>query len=278
MNYRHTYHAGNFADVFKHALLALVLDHLRGKETPFRVIDSHAGIGRYDLGAEAPNKTGEWRDGIGRLTAGKPPAGLEGYLAAVRAANGGGPAIRWYPGSPRVARWFLRPRDRLALVELHPEDAGTLRQEFAGDPQVTIHEMDAYAALKALLPPIERRGLVLIDPPYEARDEFARVSRGLAQALRRWPTGIYAIWYPIKGRAPVDAFLRDVAALAPGPALAAELLIRPDNDPERLNGCGMVVLNPPWRLDAALEALLPALRGRLAHEKGGYRLAWLRGE
>lgn len=274
MNYRHAYHAGNFADVFKHAVLALILDHLRRKETPFCVIDTHAGIGRYDLAGEAAQRTGEWRDGIGRLLAEEPPPGLEGYLAAVRAANQGR-ELRWYPGSPRLARWFLRPQDRLALVELHPEDAAALKREFDGDSRVGVHQMDAYTALKALLPPKERRGLVLIDPPFEVTDEFERIVRGLRQALKRWPTGIYAIWYPIKTRPPVDAFHAALAGLGAGPAVAAELLVHPERA-DRLNGCGIVVLHPPWMLDERLRQVLPDLARRLGKSQGEWRLSEIR--
>lgn len=270
MNYRHAYHAGNFADVFKHAVLALILDHLRRKDTPFCVIDTHAGIGRYDLAGAAAQRTGEWRDGIGRLLAEEPPPGLEGYLAAVRAANRGR-ELRWYPGSPRVARWFLRPQDRLALVELHPEDAAELKREFDRDPQVGVHQMDAYTALKALLPPKERRGLVLIDPPFEVTDEFARIVRGLRQALKRWPTGIYAIWYPIKTRPPVAAFHAALAGLGAGPAVAAELLVHPERA-DRLNGCGILVLHPPWTLDERLRQVLPDIAKRLGKSLGEWRL------
>lgn len=270
MNYRHAYHAGNFADVFKHAVLALILDHLRRKDTPFCVIDTHAGIGRYDLAGAAAQRTGEWRDGIGRLLAEEPPPGLEGYLAAVRAANRGR-ELRWYPGSPRVARWFLRPQDRLVLVELHPEDAAELKREFDRDPQVGVHQMDAYTALKALLPPKERRGLVLIDPPFEVTDEFARIVRGLRQALKRWPTGIYAIWYPIKTRPPVAAFHAALAGLGAGPAVAAELLVHPERA-DRLNGCGILVLHPPWTLDERLRQVLPDIAKRLGKSLGEWRL------
>jgi 23S rRNA (adenine2030-N6)-methyltransferase len=201
MNYRHAYHAGNFADVHKHAILALLLAHLRRKETPFHVLDTHAGIGRYDLfGAEA-GKTGEYEDGIRKLMT--PPLDhplLAPYLDRVRAENSGD-VVHFYPGSPCLIRGSLRQGDRMTLVERHPEDAEILRGLFRRDSQVTLREEDAYQAMKACLPPTERRGLVLIDPPYEVKDEFQRLIKGLGEALKRWPTGIYAIWYPIKSPA-----------------------------------------------------------------------------
>ncbi|WP_142848849.1 23S rRNA (adenine(2030)-N(6))-methyltransferase RlmJ [Telmatospirillum sp. J64-1] len=273
MNYRHIYHAGNFADVFKHGVLALILEHLKRKDTPFRVYDTHAGIGRYDLSAVQANKTGEYRDGILRLMEGEPIPELAPYLAAVAAENPQG-GIGIYPGSPRVARHLLRPQDKLVLVELHPEDCGTLKRLFGRDAQTAVHHMDAYTALKALLPPPERRGLVLIDPPFEVRDEFDRILKGVAEALRRWKTGIYAIWYPIKGREPVDRFLDRLGALA-DKAFTAEMLIHGNDDPTRLNGCGIAVLNPPWQLDEVLQGVLPQILDRLDAPEGRWRLDWI---
>lgn len=278
MNYRHAYHAGNFADVHKHATLALVLEHLKRKEAPFLYADTHAGIGAYDLASVQAEKTGEWKDGIGRvLEAGAPPDELAPYLAAVRALNPDG-GLRFYPGSPAVAAALARPEDRLALCELHPEDAETLRRRFAADRRVGVHHRDGYEGLKALLPPPERRGLVLIDPPFEVRDEFDRMRKGLAQALKRWSNGLYALWYPIKNRAPIDRFHADIAMLGVSKALVAELMIRKGDDPTKLNGCGLVVINPPWKLDESLAALLPWLAKVLAPGEGGHRVEWLVGE
>ncbi len=274
MNYRHAFHAGNFADVVKHALLTLVLAHLKKKDAPFCVLDIHAGIGRYDLAGPEATKTGEYHEGIGRLLeAGPPPPLLADYLAAIAAINPGWPDLRFYPGSPRIARFLLRPQDRLALVELHPEDARTLKREFAGDRQVGVHLQDAYTALKALLPPKERRGLVLIDPPFEAKDEFHRIVKGAEEACRRWPTGIYGIWYPIKAQDPVERFLSEVANLG-HPCLVAHLFRFPAETAERLNGSGLAILNPPWKLDEALAELLPGLAERLG-ATGGTEVRWL---
>jgi 23S rRNA (adenine2030-N6)-methyltransferase len=266
MNYRHAYHAGNFADVAKHAAVALILDHLKSKDKPFVVVDTHAGPGRYDLLSEPAEKTGEWRNGIGRLwgRAGLPPE-LAPYLAAIRRVNRAGVGnLRWYPGSPRLVRILMRPEDRLVAVELHPVDAQALQREFAGDSQVQIKRMDGYQALKAFLPPPERRGLVLVDPPFEVTDEFARLVKGLAEAHRRWAQGIFALWYPIKDEAPVKAFHDAVVGLGVRRVVAAEFLVRPATDPDRLNGCGLLLINPPWTLADDLRRLLTRLADLLS--------------
>lgn len=275
MNYRHAYHAGNFADVHKHATLALILEHLKRKEGAFAYLDSHAGIGAYDLASVQAEKTGEWQAGIAKVMAApEPPQELAPFLAVVRALNKDG-GLRHYPGSPMIAAHLARPHDRLALCELHPEDAGQLRRYFDGDGRVGVHHRDGYDGLKALLPPPERRGLVLIDPPFEVKDEFERMRKGLVQAMKRWPTGLYALWYPIKASAPIDRFHADLAMLGLPKTLAADLWIRGGDDPERLNGCGLVVINPPWKLDEALGHLLPWLATTLGEADGRARLHWL---
>lgn len=268
MNYRHAFHAGGFTDVMKHATLALILEHLKTKDAPFRVVDTHAGIGRYDLWSEPAQRTGEYRGGILKAMR-DPPAELEPYLGVVRAMNGGGPHVRWYPGSPGLAQALARPQDRISLLELHPEDARALADAFADDPRISVRQADGYIGLKALLPPAERRGLVLIDPPFEATDEFARLVRGLGHAHRRWASGIYMIWYPVKHRGPVKAFHDDLAASGIRRILVAELLLRPDTDPDRLNGSGLVIVNPPWQLDGALSRFLPELLQRFGASKDG---------
>jgi len=264
VNYRHAFHAGNFADVFKHALLTLLLKSLHAKDTPFRYLETHAGGGRYDLESEAARKTGEWRDGIARLWA-RPDEfpELADYLAAVRAANPGG-KLRFYPGSPRIARSLLRPQDRMVLFELVPEEHERLGHEFARDAQVRIQAQDGYASLKAVLPPPERRGLVLIDPPYEATTEFTEAFKALKAAHPRWATGTYALWYPIKERAPVTRLHARFAASGMRKVLCAEFLVYPEDTAFRLNGCGMVIVNPPWKLDDTLRGLLPRLLAALA--------------
>lgn len=272
MNYRHAYHAGNFADVMKHAVLALVISGLKRKDTPFFALDTHAGIGAYDLEAPQADKTGEYLNGIARvLDAPAPPAELEPYLSVVRSWNAGG-ALRRYPGSPELVRGLMRPQDRLALVELHPEDVETLRARFHGDRRVGVHHLDGYTAAKGLLPPDERRGLVLIDPPFEVRNEFDRLLAALRRARKLWPTGIYLVWYPIKGREPVDLFLQAIADQGGPEALAVELLLRPPADPFKLNGSGLLVINPPWLLRENLERVLPWLTGLMAPDTGAWHI------
>lgn len=275
MNYRHVFHAGNFSDVFKHALLSVLLQHLKAKDKPFFVLDSHAGLGLYDLSDERALRTGEWRDGIARVLARSgAPAALAPYLDAVRGLNVEG-GLRWYPGSPRLIRAFLRAQDRLAAVEMHPEDARLLADEFAGDPAVKIHAMDGYNALKSLLPPPERRGLVLVDPPFEAADEFARLARGLKEAHRRWATGIYMLWYPIKNRDAVAAFHAEIAALALPRTMAVELRLEAEI-PNRLVGCGVILVNPPWTFELEATEILDFLVKALGRSAGASRrIEWL---
>ena len=264
MNYRHIYHAGNFADVFKHIVLCRILAHLTAKDAPLFLLDTHAGIGRYDLEAEEARKTGEAAGGVLRLLAApEPPPLAAEYLAAIDEANPGpGPLaarLRFYPGSPRFLRAGMRGTDRLVACELHPDDVKTLAQEFARDRLARVEPMDGYLALKAMLPPPERRGLVVVDPPFERRDEFDMLAKGMVAAYRRFATGVYALWYPVKGRRPVDAFHADLAASGTRKILVAELMIRGGDDPERFNGCGLVLVNPPWKLDEELRVLLPYL-------------------
>jgi 23S rRNA (adenine2030-N6)-methyltransferase len=276
MNYRHLFHAGNFADVFKHVILTLLLKALRSKDKPFFYLDTHAGAGRYDLGSEAARKTGEFVQGIARLVAREPlPEALREYVTAVRALNRDD-ELRFYPGSPRVVRHFLRPQDRMVLCEQHPEECDHLKAEFAGDKQVAVHLQDGYLGLKAFLPPPERRGLVLIDPPYESADEFRRAADALIASWPRWRGGTYALWYPIKLPAPVAALHRAMRDSGINKILLAELAVYPENSPFRLNGCGMLVINPPWRLDEGLKILLPQLAGLLRQESDArIRLEWL---
>jgi 23S rRNA (adenine2030-N6)-methyltransferase len=209
LNYRHAYHAGNFADVVKHVVLTRLLEYLKQKDKAFRVIDTHAGIGRYDLSSVEAQKTGEWQGGIGQLIdasfAAPVAALLAPYLETVRSLNPEG-GIQKYPGSPLIARHLMRKQDRLTAIELHPKDAARLRTFFAGDFQARIIELDGWLALGAHLPPKEKRGLVLIDPPFEETGEFERLVDGLIRAHKRWPGGIYALWYPIKDRKAIIAF------------------------------------------------------------------------
>ena len=252
----------------KHALLARVLVHLTRKETAFRAVDTHAGLGFYDLDADEAARTGEWHDGVGRLDAPLGPeaealfAPYRAALAAVRARHG----ERIYPGSPALIREFLRRQDRGVFNELHPADGDVLRERYNADPLTKVLALDGWTALHALVPPRERRGLVLVDPPYEARGEHDRLARELGAAAAKWPTGIYLGWYPVKDPAPVEAMARDLHAALDRPALRLELLVdRPDG--ARLAGCGLLVVNPPWTLEAEARLLLPALAERLG--RGG---------
>jgi 23S rRNA (adenine2030-N6)-methyltransferase len=281
MNYRHGYHAGNFADVMKHATLALILGHLKSKDKPFCVLDTHAGAGHYDLLADAASRTGEWRHGIGRLWAqASLPSDLGCYLAAIRRLNRAGVgSLRWYPGSPRLVRILMRPGDRLIATELHPVEAQALQRAFAGDAQVVVKRMDGYQALKAFLPPPERRGLVLIDPPFEETNEFERLVRGFTEARRRWAQGIFALWYPIKDSAPVRIFHEAMIATGARRILIAELMLRPAVDPARLNGAGLLLINPPWTLADDLQRLIPRLADLIGEDgHGSARIEQLVGE
>ena len=271
MNYRHIYHAGNFADVFKHAVLARIIAYLKRKDAAFRVIDTHAGIGLYDLGSEEAQKTGEWRSGIGGLfdaaLTGAPAEWLHDYLSVVRALNPEDD-LRLYPGSPLLTRHLLRRQDRLTAVELHPEDAQNLKELFAGDHQVRVIELDGWLALGAQLPPKEKRGLVLVDPPFEEGGEFARMVDGLKKAHRRWPGGIYAFWYPIKDRAAVERFGQSLREAGIPKILDVTLSIRSPSVEPRLDGCGMAVVNPPYVLHEELSEILPVLARLLGEDKG----------
>ncbi|HAO31842.1 MAG TPA: 23S rRNA (adenine(2030)-N(6))-methyltransferase RlmJ [Candidatus Competibacter sp.] len=276
LGYRHGFHAGNFADVFKHAVLVALIQALRDKDKPFRVFDTHAGAGRYDLTSAPAQKNREFDDGVGQLW-GQTGLGLEldGYLERVRALNPTGP-LRWYPGSPRIIRDLLRPGDKLVLTELHPGEFPQLAAEFEGDRQVAVRHGDGYALLESLLPPPERRGLVLLDPAYERKDEFERVAGAVSLIHRRWANGIIAIWYPILDRAPSLRFQRALQASAIPAILCAELELYADGGPPGLRGCGMILINPPWKLDRALKRWLPELSRRLRlGVEARTRLEWL---
>ena len=248
MNYRHAFHAGNFADVVKHALLLDLLRAMQRKDKPFLVLDTHAGIGRYDLTSGPAEKTGEWRDGIGKLLAARPEP-LGDYLTLVD-------RLGLYPGSPAITAGVLRPGDRLIACELHPEDAATLKRNFHGCPGVAVHERDGYEALRAFLPPPERRGLILIDPPFERTDEFSVLEKHLRGAFGKFRIGVFAVWYPIKHRTPVREFFEHLKSSNLRDVIAVEFLRRPATDPTRLNGCGLLVVNPPYGFVSAAEVML----------------------
>lgn len=262
MNYRHGFHAGNFADVLKHLVLVELLRLLTAKDKKLFVLDTHAGAGGYDLGGSLAQRTGEAETGVTRLAAAPRqgmPAPVARYLAAVAAYDHkfgtSGGELRHYPGSPRLVRAALRPGDRLIACELHPEDSLKLKREFAGDRAVEVRQADGYHAMKASLPPPERRGLILIDPPFEATDEFERLARALRHGLRRFATGCYAVWYPIKDEEAVAAFLASLSGLK---LLTLELRL-PDVPPGKLGACGLTIVNPPWKFEEAMRETLPWL-------------------
>lgn len=282
MNYRHAYHAGNFADVFKHAVLARLIDYLKRKDQAFRVIDTHAGTGLYDLSSQEAAKTGEWIDGAGRLVAASLPepaqALLEPYLSIVRSHFADG-ALVSYPGSPAIARMLIRRQDRISLCELHPVDHEALAARFAGDFQVRVMHLDGWLVPGAHLPPKEKRGLVLIDPPFEQAGEFERLAEALAKGVKRWPGGMFALWYPIKDEAAVGRFVSGLKESGIGKLLRTELWVRGPGAGAGFRGSGLIIRNPPFTLAGELESILPALVELLAQGEGaGWRAEMLAGE
>jgi 23S rRNA (adenine2030-N6)-methyltransferase len=280
VNYRHAYHAGNFADVLKHVVLVGLIEALKQKQKPFRFLDTHAGSARYSLTSVEAEKTREFASGITPLLAlSHLPSLLHIYLNVVRSFNVGlGSTLHTYPGSPLIAAALLRDSDRISACELQPDEARRLKAEFAGDSRVECHQRNGYEALRALLPPKEKRGLVLIDPPYEAQlDEYDAILAGLLDAHQRWPTGTYAIWYPIKLRQDAEVFYRRLAGLPHPNILVAELCLHQPNTALRLNGCGMAILNPPYRFDHTLADILPTLTKALEQSRYGTDdLRWLK--
>jgi 23S rRNA (adenine2030-N6)-methyltransferase len=275
MNYRHAFHAGNHADVFKHATLLRLAALLARKETPFVYLDSHSGVGRYDLAGDQASRTDEWREGIGRLwTLESMPAAFVGYREAVATLNPDG-GLRYYPGSPELMRQALRPQDRLLLNELHPEDGRLLKENMASDRRVAVHQKDGWLLPRALLPVPERRALLLIDPPFEKADELERCVKAVVEAISRMRQTVIALWYPIKDRRQLRRFHAGLQASGAPKLLNAELLIRAADDPTRLNGSGLAIVNPPWGLEEELRELLPWLAEHLAQGEGSWRLDWL---
>lgn len=268
--------------MFKHAVFCRVLHYLRGKPGGFRVIDTHAGAGLYDLASNEASRGGEWHDGIERVMAASLPdaaaALLAPYLDAIGALNEPGRLVV-YPGSPAIARTLLRPQDRLIACELESKAIAALRRNMQGDNRIKILASDGWTALSATVPPPERRGVVLVDPPFEQDADFHRLSYGLAAAHRKWATGTYLLWYPIKGRTEPEALAKRLRRLGIGKILRTELNVAPPSDPTRLTGSGLIVVNPPWTLADELHVLLPALTGALGRAgRGTFALDWLSGE
>src|SRR5262245_9264464 len=353
MNYRHAFHAGNFADVVKHATLARILSHLLSKPAAFRVIDTHAGAGLYDLRGEDASRSGEWHAGIERLVTGPIAPGvhalLKPYLDVVAALNATFPfvpaeagtqgqipnqseqpldfppslklrpakaaesidarrakmgrsrgnermesalpaaetesaspqtqyALTTYPGSPALTRAFLRAQDRLVACELEPKAFAALAHNLARDRRIKTIAIDGWVALNAYVPPPERRGVVIIDPPYEDGADFARLVQSLELAHRKWASGIYLLWYPIKGRQEPDALARSLKRSGIARILRAELAVAATSVQGPLGGCGLIIVNPPWTLADELSVLLPALAKALSSRNSNHRLDWIAGE
>lgn len=278
LSYRHAFHAGNHADVLKHAVQALILESLKKKEKPFIVLDTHAGGGLYDLRGEWAQKKAEFADGIGRLWDEQARwSSIDPYLAIVRAMNDDG-TLTYYPGSPELSRRLTRAQDKVVLMELHNNEVESLRGNMQGDERVTVHHRDGFEGLVALLPPTPRRGLVLVDPPYELKEDYFRVVETLKKAQKRWATGIYAIWYPILGREADRSrdMLSAIAKAGLGDVLVAELEVAGQTPDWGMNGSGMVIVSPPWLLDEQIEAFLKPLCAKLAQGPGAqYRVEWL---
>ncbi len=274
MNYRHGYHAGNFCDVFKHLILMLLIEHFKQKDKGFTMLDAHAGDGTYSLRGEQAAKTREAESGILRALAFPHPSPqFSAYLNLVRRlglpdAEG---RLTSYPGSPRLARALLRSQDKLLLSDIQPDALSSLRRLFKEDRQTSIQNMDAEQTLKSRLPPESRRGLILLDPPFEAADEFRRLLTGIKEAWKRFPSGTYAIWYPLKSPEPVRHFHRQLVASGIKPVLTAEIRVAPLSQMQ-LNGCGMSIINPPWKLNQELGVLLPELLAALGVENTGETL------
>jgi 23S rRNA (adenine2030-N6)-methyltransferase len=276
LSYRHLFHAGNFADVFKHALLARLLMAVASKEKPFCFLDTHAGLGRYDLTHAWARKAREYENGIARIwKASDAPPPLEPYLEAVRALNPDG-VLKVYPGSPLIARRFMRPADRMVLVELNKSDHAELASVFAREKHVAVRLMDGYDALRAYLPPPERRGLVLIDSSFDRAHEFHRVVVALKEAHARWSTGLYAVWYPIMEDRAMRDFHAQVARSGIRKVLRLELIVRARDENTFIPGCGMLVVNPPWHFEDEAKSIVPWLAKKLAiDDAGSARVDWL---
>jgi 23S rRNA (adenine2030-N6)-methyltransferase len=280
MNYRHAFHAGGFSDVMKHIILVRLVEYLKLKPAAFRVIDTHAGLGRYSLTGDEAKRNPEWMEGIAKLLkadlAEKPMALIQPYFDVIDSENQNGTLAR-YPGSPLIARRLFRPQDRLSALELHPKDARELGRLFKDDIQARITALDGWLALNAYVPPKEKRGLVLVDPPFEDKGEFERLVEGLAKAHRKWATGIYALWYPLKEPREINAFVAELKATGIPKMLRAELLIEAPMA-GKLYGSGMIVVNPPFTLESELNVILPVLAKVLASGHGSHRVEWVRAE
>lgn len=270
LSYRHSFHAGNHADVLKHTVQSLIIEALKEKEKPFLYLDTHAGAGRYLLSGEHAEKTGEYLEGIARLWQQDDlPTELEPYMMAVRHFNRSG-QLRYYPGSPLIARQLLREQDRLHLSELHPSDFPLLRAEFQKDERARVVRENGYQQLKSQLPPASRRGLILIDPPYELKSDYQDVVKGIQEGYKRFATGTYALWYPVVLRQNIKRLVHALEESGIRRILQIELAVRPDSDQRGMTASGMIVINPPWKLEGQMRSVLPWLHQVLVPEGTGH--------
>ncbi len=276
LSYRHSFHAGNHADVLKHTVLSLILAAMKEKDKPFLYLDTHAGAGRYLLNSDRAERTGEYHDGIARIWQREDcPALLEPYLTVISHYNRSG-TLRYYPGSPLIARQLLREHDRLHLTELHSGDYPLLRSEFQKDPRAEVLRADGYQQLKSQLPPPSRRGVILIDPPYEMKTDYQDVVAGIQEGYKRFATGVYALWYPVVLRQQVKRILAGLEKTGIRRILQIELAMRPDSDQRGMTASGMIVINPPWMLEQQMNELLPWLHQALVPEGIGHTLVrWI---
>lgn len=275
LSYRHSFHAGNHADVLKHTVQSLILQSLKAKDKAFAYIDTHAGAGCYDLQSKEMDKTGEFLEGINLLWKDSVPAGMQAYLDVLKTLNADG-ELRHYPGSPLLAKELCRAQDRLLLSELHPADFVLLQELFNRDRRTQANKADGFAQLKGALPPLERRGVVLIDPPYELDHEYADVVKAVVDGIKRWATGTFAIWYPVVHSNDVDFLQRKLSSAGLPGTLQIELNVLQANNRYGMTGSGMIVVNPPWKLEQQMSELLPWLVDKLGQSpEANFKLRWL---
>ncbi|PQQ41299.1 23S rRNA (adenine(2030)-N(6))-methyltransferase RlmJ [Photorhabdus luminescens] len=272
LSYRHSFHAGNHADVLKHTVQSLLIESLKEKEKPFLYLDTHAGAGRYQLSSEHAERTGEYLEGIARVWQREDlPQELNAYISTVAALNQSG-NLRYYPGSPFIARHLLRQDDRFNLTELHPSDFPLLRNEFSRDNRARVVREDGYQQLKSQLPPPSRRGFILIDPPYELKSDYQAVVQAIQEGYKRFATGVYALWYPVVLRQQIKRLVKELEATGIRRILQIELAVRPDSDQRGMTASGMIVINPPWKLEQQMKSVLPWLHQVLVPEGIGHTL------
>jgi 23S rRNA (adenine2030-N6)-methyltransferase len=275
MNYRHAFHAGNHADVLKHIVLTRLIALMSRKEQPFAYIDTHAGLGLYDLQGDQATRTGEYLEGVARLwNRDDLPAMAGDYLRIIKRLNADG-ELRYYPGSPELARRLMRQQDRALLNEKHPEDGPLLKENMKKDPRVFVHLGEGWHVPRALLPVQEKRAIMLIDPPFEQADELKRCTTSMKEAIGRMRQTVAAIWYPIKDQRSLTRFYQDLTSTGAPKLLRVELYVHHPDSPQGLNGSGLAIANPPWGLEEELKELLPWLAKELAQTAGSYRMDWL---